>query len=93
MTLLALMLLLSFLERSGAGLRGGVATALGLGALGYPIFWLLAGLRATGLGGTGAAKETLEWLALPAAGMLLLGFLAVLTLFAFEAFAARSSDD
>ncbi|WP_053403911.1 hypothetical protein [Persicobacter sp. CCB-QB2] len=46
---------------------------IGLGALIYPIFWLLAGLKAPGLGSTHAAKESLNWLAIPSAGALLIG--------------------
>lgn len=56
------------------------ALALGLGAVLYPLFWLLAGLMAPGLGGTGAAKDALEWLALPGAGLILLGTAATLGL-------------
>lgn len=41
------------------------ALLLGLGALVYPLFWLLAGLNAPGLGGTGAAKKMFEWVGLP----------------------------
>ena len=89
---LALMLLLSMLERSSVALRSGVSTALGIGALGYPIFWLLAGLTAPGLGGTGAAKQSLEWLAVPTAGLLLVGLLGVIVLFVMETFAATRSD-
>lgn len=51
---------------------------LGIGSLGYSLFWLFAGLRAPGLGGTGAAKDSLEWLAVPNAGLLLLGVLSVI---------------
>lgn len=58
----------------------GISVALGAGGLGYAIFWMLAGFRAPGLGSTGAAKESLEWLAVPAAGLLLLGTAAVLWL-------------
>jgi len=89
---LALMLLLSMLERSSVALRSGVSTALGIGALGYPIFWLLAGLSAPSLGGTGAAKQSLEWLAVPTAGLLLAGLLGVIVLFVMETFAATRSD-
>lgn len=87
---LALMLLLSTFERSGDALRGGVATALGAGALGYAVFWMLAALRAPGLGGTGAAKDSLGWLAIPTSGLVLGGLLAVIVLFVMENFAARS---
>lgn len=46
---------------------------VGFGAVGYPIFWMLAGSAAPGLGGTGAAKASLEWLALPTAGAMVFG--------------------
>ncbi len=49
------------------------ALALGFGSIGYPLFWLVAGARAPGMGGTGAAKESLQWLAVPSSGALLLG--------------------
>lgn len=61
-------------------LRGLCAWILGLGALGYPLFWLLAGMRAPVLGSTGAAKDSLEWLAVPSAGCLILGVLGTLLL-------------
>ena len=59
---------------------------LGLGAFNYSYFWMLAGLRAPVLGSTGAAKESLKWLAVPSAGMLIIGlaiilFFTVLALF------------
>ena len=57
------------------------ATALGVGSLGYSMFWMLAALRAPGLGSTGAAKESLAWLAMPSAGLCLIGLvLAALAL-------------
>jgi len=65
----------------GAGpwrLRQIAAIALGVGALGYPIFWLLAGARAPGLGSTGAAKDSLEWLAVPTAGLAFVGLVLAL---------------
>jgi len=49
------------------------AMGMGAGALGYSAFWLLAGMRAPGLGSTGAAKDSLEWLAVPTAGALVAG--------------------
>ena len=42
---------------------------MGLGSLGYSMFWMLAGMRAPGLGSTGAAKESLEWLAVPTSAL------------------------
>jgi len=55
-----------------------ISLALGVGGLGYSIFWMWAGFRAPGLGSTGAAKETLEWLAMPSSGGFVLATLAVL---------------
>lgn len=40
----------------------------GLGSLGYGFFWLLAGMKAVEMGSTGAAKDSLSWLALPSVG-------------------------
>ena len=56
--------------------------SLGLGSLGYSLFWMFAGLRAPGLGSTGAAKESLGWLAQPTAGLCIIGLVlaAVLAL-------------
>ena len=51
------------------GLTRVITLALGLGGLGYSVYWLLAGFRAPGMGGTGAAKESLKWLAMPSSGM------------------------
>ncbi len=73
---LALILLLAHLPLDRR-VRRLTALALGLGALGYPLFWMLSGLRAPGMGGTGAAKESLQWLALPSSGLCCLGLLAV----------------
>ena len=46
--------------------------ALGAGGLGYSAFWLWAGFIAPGLGSTGAAKESLRWLAMPSSGAVML---------------------
>jgi hypothetical protein len=86
-TALALILLLALLPARGTPrLRPIVSFALGLGGLGYAFFWMAAGLKAPGLGSTGAAKEALEWLAIPTSGLLILGllltlYLTVVTLF------------
>jgi hypothetical protein len=64
---------------------------LGVGAVGYPLFWMLAGMRAPGLGSTGAAKESLEWLAFPSAGGLYLGGLLTFVLVAGDLFFRRRS--
>jgi hypothetical protein len=58
----------------------GLSLALGLGALGYSVFWMWAGFIAPGLGSTGAAKESLRWLAIPSAGAVLLATAGVVAL-------------
>lgn len=55
------------------GLRRGASLLLGLGGLGYSSFWMFAARRAPGLGSTGAAKESLFWLATTSAGALIVG--------------------
>lgn len=77
---LAMILLLATIPGAEAA-RKLTAFLLGAGSLGYPAFWLLAGLKAPGLGGTGAAKEALQWLAIPSAGAFLLGTTMTLVLF------------
>lgn len=57
----------------GPGLKRLASVLLGIGAVGYPLFWMLAGLKAPGLGSTAAAKEGLAWLAVPTAGGLVVG--------------------
>jgi len=54
------------------------AVAFGAGALLYSTFWLVAGLTAPGLGSTGAAKEGLGFLAIPGAGLCLMGIAGTL---------------
>lgn len=49
------------------------ALSIGAGALLYAIFWLWAGFKAPGLGSTGAAKDALAFIAVPGAGLALLG--------------------
>ena len=57
-----------------------VSIAAGAGALGYSLFWVWAGSRAPGLGSTGAAKESLAWLAIPSSGLVVAATVAVLVL-------------
>ena len=83
-TLAASLLLAGCLGASPAGRLASLA--MGLGALLYPGYWLVAGRRAPGLGGTGAAKASLQWLAVPSAGLLLLGAAAALVLVAARLF-------
>lgn len=65
-TALVLIVLVALL---GVSSRMTLILSLGLGAggLGYSVYWMWAGFRAPGLGGTGAAKASLQWLALPCA--------------------------
>lgn len=67
-----------------------LSLALGLGSLGYAVFWLWAGFRAPGLGGTAAAKESLSWLAMPASGMVVAGTAAVLLLICYQLLGGRN---
>lgn len=54
-----------------------IGVALGAGGFGYSVFWMWAGFRAPGLGSTGAAKESLNWLAMPSSGAFVLATCAV----------------
>ena len=75
-TAVALTLTLGLL---GAGSRWTrpISLGLGLGGLGYSVYWLWAGFRAPGLGGTTAAKESLKWLAMPSSGAVVIATVAV----------------
>jgi hypothetical protein len=55
-----------------------ISVGLGAGGFGYSIFWMWAGFRAPALGGTGAAKESLKWLAMPSSGAFVLATASVL---------------
>lgn len=88
---LALILLLAALP-SCRKLRKATAILLGAGALLYPVFWLLAGFNAPGLGSTGAAKEGLKILAVPSSGAFLLGTLGTFALFVRAAFLPGSTE-
>lgn len=57
-----------------------ISTALGAGGLGYSVFWMWAGFRAPGLGSTGAAKESLRWLAMPSSGIFVLATVVVVVM-------------
>jgi hypothetical protein len=75
----ALILLLSSLAVSER-LKAVVAALLGLGGLGYGMYWMLAGMRAPSMGSTDAAKESLQWLAVPGSGACLIGLVFVIAL-------------
>jgi hypothetical protein len=55
-----------------------IAVGLGGGGFGYSLYWMWAGFRAPGLGGTGPAKESLQWLALPSSGAFVVATVAAL---------------
>jgi hypothetical protein len=57
-----------------------VSLMLGVGAVGYPCFWLLAGREAPGRGGVAQAAGSLGWLATVTTGLLVLGAAAALVL-------------
>jgi hypothetical protein len=71
-------ILLMALMGSPGALEKGAASAFGAGALLYSVFWLAAGLSAPALGSTHDAKEGLAYLALPGAGLSILGLLGTL---------------
>jgi hypothetical protein len=73
---LALILLMAGMP-ANRRLKAFTAAGLGIGALGYSMFWMLAGLRAPAMGSTGAAKESLQWLAVPTSALCILGLLVV----------------
>lgn len=75
-TSVGLILLLVALGTSARWTRA-ISLGLGCGGLSYSIYWLWAGFRAPALGGTGAAKDSLKWLAMPASGIVVLSTLAV----------------
>lgn len=73
----------------GRGPKVVASTLLGLGAVGYPLSWMLAGMRAPGMGSTAAAKESLLWLAVPTTVGLLVGGLMTFGLVAAGLFFRR----
>ncbi len=77
--------------RASVTLRRVVSGAIGIGALGYSSFWMFAALTAPALGSTHDAKEALDWLAIPSAGLCILGLIAVLVLFVRDHFVQRET--
>lgn len=73
----AQILLLSLLA-VGPRVKAVTSFLLGAGALGYGVFWLMAGNRAPGMGSTDLAKESLAWLAMPSSGACVVGTVLVL---------------
>lgn len=74
-----LILLVSFLPISDK-IKSINAIFLGVGSLGYSLFWMLAGLKAPGMGSTRLAKESLTWLALPSSGLCIVGLIMIVAL-------------
>lgn len=83
---LAAAMLLAAMSRPPRALCALTAAAMGLGALGYSIYWLAAGYTAVEIGSTSAAKEALEWLAVPSAGMVIVGLALVLVMSVWQWF-------
>ncbi|HRP62890.1 MAG TPA: hypothetical protein PK400_06335 [Phycisphaerales bacterium] len=66
-----------------------ISLGLGLGGLGYSVYWMLAGFRAPEMGRTGAAKESLNWLAMPSSGAVVLATVLVAVVLLFTAVRKR----
>jgi hypothetical protein len=82
---LSLILTLMFLSVDN-NVKSITALCLGLGSLGYSVFWMFAGLKAPGMGSTGMAKESLKWIAIPSAGLCIIGLAIVLVLLVITLF-------
>lgn len=78
-TALALSALLGLLSTSRP-VTAAISAGLGAGGFGYSLFWMWAGFRAPALGSTGAAKKSLEWLAMPSSGAFVLATVGALAL-------------
>jgi hypothetical protein len=74
-----LIILVSFLSISDK-IKNINSLFLGVGSLGYSLFWMLAGLKAPSMGSTGLAKESLTWLALPSLGLCIIGLIVIVAL-------------
>ena len=78
-TAVGLILTVSVLGVSPGVMRA-ISLSLGMGGLGYSVYWLWAGFRAPVLGSTGAAKESLKWIAMPSSAAVVLATAAVAVL-------------
>jgi len=88
---LGMSVVLAMLAVPGAW-KSATSLLLGVGAVGYPLFWMLAGWMAPGMGSAKVAKEALRWLAVPSAGCLLVGGVLTLVLVAYDLFRAGARD-
>lgn len=77
---LAMIILIAALPSVNLRWRWVTATALGLGSLGYSIYWLIAGMRAPGVGSTHDAKESLDFLAIPSSALCIFGLASVIVI-------------
>ena len=68
------------LLRASPRVTAAISAGLGAGGFGYSVYWMWAGFRAPALGGTSAAKASLEWLAVPSSGVFFLATLGVIVL-------------
>jgi len=75
----------------GRGIKLVASLLFGIGAVGYPLSWMLAGMRAPGMGTTAAAKESLLWLAGPSSVGLFVGGLITFGLVAADLFFRRGT--
>jgi hypothetical protein len=85
----SIIVVLGFLGAS-KGTVTAISLGLGAGGLGYSIYWMWAGFRAPGLGGTSAAKESLEWLAMPSSGAYVVASVWLLVLLAMKVLPKKS---
>ncbi len=83
-----LILLASFLPISNK-VKSINAVFLGIGSLGYSLFWMLAGLKAPAMGSTGLAKESLAWLAFPSSGLCIISLIMIVALVIISLFVKR----
>ena len=90
-TAIALVVVLCLIGASRK-VTGILSLLLGAGGLGYSIYWMWAGFRAPGLGGTGAAKESLKLLAMPSSGGFVVATVAVFVLFLIWMVRGRGQD-
>ena len=71
------LILVTVLLGSRAGWTRAISLGLGIGGLGYSVYWLWAAFRLPPLGNSSLAKESLEWLAMPSSGAFVLSTVAV----------------
>jgi len=90
-TSIGLILLLSFLPIE-TRIKSINAIMIGLGSLGYALFWMFAGLKAPGMGSTHLAKESLKFIAVPSSGLCVVGLLMVI-FFSVKTFFGKSGPE